>query len=604
MCRSSYSRISDTKKVDTVSNRIFCLLTRSSLLFLLAFCCSACLPSPPSSQTLPSPQPTALASPSQPTPPDSPSPTASSEPSEPISIVAVGDIMLGRFVSKYIERNGLTYPFSATHELLQADLALGNLESPLTTHQNLRPGPYRLPADPATIAGLEAAGFDALSLANNHALDAGPEGLQEAVQVLETAQIRPLGVGKDAEAARQIELIERGGLKIALLAANDVPDPQDQADEGQDWGRAPLDQAFLDQLKLARAQADLVIVLVHWGIEYSPTPSRRQLEQADKLVAAGADLILGSHPHVLQPIVEREVQGRRVLIAFSLGNFIFDQPFSQATSQSAILRMRANQNGLVDFQIDPLVIVNGQPQPLEPSDPQYAQILHQLGLTEQAQAKATPSRASAAAHSLHRFQSNSLVPLPALEAEKKILASSQTISTSLDLHGNGSQLLMELDEQGLAQLHAGPNLSDEVVWHNEDLNWFISQIAPGDADNDGRYEFLLIVWKRDENGQLGCHPFLLGWRGGRYRIIWGGSAIAKPIQAALIADSDGDGNNELIVIEGGTGPNQLGDRLVVLGWNGWQFEQQAESPIAPSKTLLLISDPAQPERVLIDSSQE
>jgi poly-gamma-glutamate capsule biosynthesis protein CapA/YwtB (metallophosphatase superfamily) len=514
--------------------------------------------------------------------------------------------MLARFVEKYIERNGLTYPFSATLDLLQADLSVGNLESPLThrrSPQDLRPGPYRLPADPSTIAALEAAGFDALSLANNHALDAGPEGLQEAVQVLEAAQIRPLGVGKDTEAARQIELIERNGLRIALLAANDVVDPQDRPDEGQNWGRAPLDQAFLERVRLARSQADLVIVLVHWGVEYSPTPSRRQLEQADKLVAAGADLIVGSHPHVLQPIVEREWQGRRVLIAFSLGNFIFDQPFSQATSQSAIVRIRADQNGLVDFAVDPLTIVNGQPRPLAASDPEYAQILHQLGLADQAQPEAKPSGETAEAHSLHRFQADKLIPLSALEADKTVIQTSQAISASLDLHGNGSQLLMELDQQGLARLHAGPSLSDEVVWQNEDLGWFISQIAPGDADNDGRYEFLLIVWKRDENGVLGCHPFLLGWRGGRYRIIWGGSALARPIQAALIADSDGDGNNELLVIEGGTEPHQLGDKLLVLRWNGWLFEQQAETSISPSKTLRLISDPTQANRLLIDTSE-
>jgi len=584
------------------------LLTHFSLLVLLVLACSACwaqtsTSQAPASPTLPTSTPTTQESLSLPTASSKPSPTIQSAPSEPISIVAVGDIMLGRFVGKYIERNGLTYPFSATLDLLQADLTLGNLESPLTTRrapQELRPGPYRLPADPATIAGLETAGFDALSLANNHALDAGPEGLQESVRVLEAAQIKPLGVGANLEAARQIHTIERNGLRIALLAANDVGDPQDRPDEEQGWGRAPLDETFLENVKIARSQADLVIVLVHWGVEYSPTPSRRQHEQADVLVAAGADLILGSHPHVLQPIVEREQQGRKVLIAFSLGNFIFDQPFSPATSQSAILRMHADRNGLLDFTVDPLVIVNGQPRPLAASDPQYSQILQQLGLAEQEQPTSTPDQS--AAPSLFRFQAERLSSAQAPVSEAPIVASSQILSASLDLHGNGSQLLIELSEAGLAQLHAGPHTSDEVVWHNEELNWYISQVAPGDADNDGRYEFLLIVWKPDERGVLSCHPFLLGWRGGRYRIIWGGSALARPIQAALIADSDGDGNNELLVIDGGSEPHQQGDRLVVLRWNGWLFEQQDASPIAPSNTLRLLADPEQPNQLLIETA--
>lgn len=572
---------------------------------LLMVCCSACLQDSPASQALPSPPPTNQTDTSLPTVTPQPSPPAQIAPSDPISIVAVGDIMLGRFVSKYIERNGLTYPFSATLDLLQADLTVGNLESPLTTRrapQDLRPGPYRLPADPASIAGLEAAGFDALSLANNHALDAGPTGLQEAVQRLEASQIRPLGVGKDRETARQIHLVECNGLRIALLAANDVADPQDRPDEGQGWGRAPLDEAFLESVKTARSQADLVIVLVHWGVEYSPTPSRRQQEQADALVDAGADLVLGSHPHVLQPIVERDYQGRRVLIAFSLGNFIFDQPFSQATSQSAILRMQADQTGLLDFEIAPLAIVNGQPRPLEASDPQYSQILQQLGLAAPEQPTPLAAGNQNANASLYRLQANRLTSVEPLQSETSILASSQIVSASLDLHGNGSQLLMELNEQGLVQLHAGPYTSDEVVWHNEELDWFISQIAPGDGDNDGRYEFLLIVWKPDERGVLGCHPFLLGWRGGRYRIIWGGSALARPIQAALIADSDGDGNNELLVIEGGSEPDQQGDRLVVLRWNGWLFEQQAASQITPSNTLRLLTDPEYPSQLLIETS--
>ncbi len=148
-----------------------------------------------------------------------------------IDLRAVGDVMLGRYVGAAAQQRGLGYPFAATTELLAGDLAIGNLESPLTERTELRPGPYRLPANPDFASPLREAGFDALSLANNHGLDAGPAGLQDATSALSSAGVAPLGAGPDAAAARELAIVERNGLRIALLAFNDVADPQDAADE-------------------------------------------------------------------------------------------------------------------------------------------------------------------------------------------------------------------------------------------------------------------------------------------------------------------------------------------------------------------------------------
>lgn len=502
-----------------------------------------------------------------------------------ITLAAVGDVMLGRYVGRMIATRGATYPFSATRELLAGDILLGNLESPLTTRRApalLRPGPYRLPADPAAVDGLRSAGFTALSLANNHALDAGPDGLAEAADVLQSAHIAPLGVGKERAAALQPVIIERNGLRIALLAANDVADPADQPDEEGHWGRAALDEAFLDAVRSAHKHADLVITLVHWGTEYAAAPGLRQREQATALVAAGADVVLGAHPHVLQPITVIEQAGRRALVAYSLGNFVFDQPFSPETSRSAVLRITLGRAGVLRYDAAPVAIVDGQPRPLAASDAAHAAVLRDLGLAPTDQA--TAPRTTPAAGTLVAYSWNGTT-FEAIPPPMTFAAPTRLVSATADLRGDGSRLLLTLDNNGSANLHNESTPASPIVWHNESPTWRITQILPGDSDNDGRYEFLLILWKPDDTGILRCHPFLLGWRNGRYRIFWGGSAVNEPIQMAALGDVDGDGQNELVVVEGGDAPAAQASSLSVWRWHGWGFERLWRTPIATAHSL-------------------
>lgn len=147
-----------------------------------------------------------------------------------------------------------------------------------------------------------------------------------------------------------------------------------------------------------------------------------------------------------------------------------------------------------------------------------------------------------------------------------------------DLRGDGEPLWAMLDADGMVTVRDGAGGSAPVVWRNEDPAWRFTRLAAGDADDDGRVELLLLLWQRDGAGRLRTQPYLLGWRGGRFKIIWGGSATATPIQDLALADLDADGRNELVVLEGGELPGDPGEHVAVWRWHGWGYELLWRSP--------------------------
>lgn len=171
------------------------------------------------------------------------------------------------------------------------------------------------------VARLRWAGFDVLGQANNHALDLGSAGLAETTSRLRTAGIATVGAGPDAEAAFQPLIREVDGVRLALLAFNAVPDPG-AARRETGWVRAEWDPArAASAVDAARDRADAVVVSFHWGYEYETRVDPAQRDAARALLQAGADLVVGHHPHVVQAF---EVDGDRC-VAYSLGNFVFDQ---------------------------------------------------------------------------------------------------------------------------------------------------------------------------------------------------------------------------------------------------------------------------------------
>lgn len=146
-----------------------------------------------------------------------------------------------------------------------------------------------------------------------------------------------------------------------------------------------------------------------------------------------------------------------------------------------------------------------------------------------------------------------------------------------DIRGNGHPLVAHRDAAGVVTVHEGSDPNAPIVWRNEADTWTIPRIDAGDPNDDGRIEYLLLLWKPDKQGIIRSHPFIMGWRGGHYRIIWGGSATRLPIQDCAIGDLDHDGQTELVVLEGGERPGVTGTHISVWHWHGWGFQREWQS---------------------------
>jgi poly-gamma-glutamate capsule biosynthesis protein CapA/YwtB (metallophosphatase superfamily) len=292
------------------------------------------------------------------------------------TIAFLGDVMLGRGVAQAhasLERPWALAMDGIRPDLQSADLALANLESPLTARPLLQAG-YDLRGPQAAADALSAAGIDFVSLANNHALDAGPEGLSDTQQAL-----RGAGVGWIGPQAQIVESSVQGQ-RIAFLAFEDI--------------NAPLDLAAAEQaVGQARSQAEWVVVAMHWGGEYRPAPDARQQQLAQALADAGADVVWGQHPHVLQRIdwVQGAGRQRATLVMYSLGNALFDQVEPMDGRRSALLLVQFDNGEIQNIQALPFVIDPRGGQVLAADEAQATRIMERLGpLAKQAPAP-TPS---------------------------------------------------------------------------------------------------------------------------------------------------------------------------------------------------------------------
>ena len=257
---------------------------------------------------------------------------------------AVGDVMLGRYVGKRVAREGMESASVGVHgELSRADLVLGNLECAVTHAPFTKSKRFLLRAEPSSIDALQRFGFGAMSLANNHSRDCGLIGIRDTQKALRSVGVEPVGPGLEPV------FLQRNGLKIGILGILDLP---------SHWeSDASLDLTLKD----LRSKEDVVVVMVHWGLEGSHDALSSQTALAKKLARLGVDLVLGSHPHVLQPVSWLSGFGdRRCLVAYSLGNFVFDAPRGDQR-QSMILSVDFGLNGIQRFKEIPVEIDHGFP---------------------------------------------------------------------------------------------------------------------------------------------------------------------------------------------------------------------------------------------------
>jgi poly-gamma-glutamate capsule biosynthesis protein CapA/YwtB (metallophosphatase superfamily) len=499
-----------------------------------------------------------------------------------IEMIAVGDVMLGRGVTKEAQ------PFAeAAPWLRTADLTLGNLECVIAETGTPRPGPYRLRAPLSTAGVLRDAGFDIIGLANNHALDFGPSALAETVQRLQEASIAVIGAGPDMETAVQPLFSEIGGLRLALLALNDVSDP-DGGTEKHGWTLSTWDrERAMAAIAAARAQADAVVVSVHWGYEHELRTDPAQRNAARVMLDAGADLVLGHHPHVVQgtEVDRRDLcqisSGLRDrFVAYSLGNFVFDQQQGE-TQQGIALRAFFDEQGLRAVQALP-VWAGPRPrlmrtdearsllsrvQPLEAVRCEPAGASHRLGFECQVLVKPDGEGCRA-------------VDVPQVAHIGPFRAG------AVDLTGDGvPEQVRRVGEQVVVY-------RDGVEAWRGLPDWRVVDLALGDPNDDGRGEILMALWKTvdvsDDPARTteSSHPFIVGYRGARYRILWGGSAVTDPIHEVELGDVDGDGVQELVVLEGPVAG--LHRTVSIWRWHGWGFSLMWRSPAGRYRDLTLI----------------
>ncbi|MGH3042956.1 MAG: CapA family protein [Gaiellaceae bacterium] len=266
-------------------------------------------------------------------------------PVRPVRLAAGGDVTLGDGVRTAIARYGPRWPWLSVAPVLRAaDVTVVNLETCVSTRGRPWPGKeFTFRGTPASLRVTRVfAGVDVGSLANNHSLDYGRAAFADTLRYARRYGIRTIGGGADLAQARRAAILTRGGLRIAFLGFSDVRPPGFDAGPDRSGATPALPAYIRTDVRKAERNADVVVVYFHWGIELDRTPNARQRTLAQIALRAGAAVVLGAHPHVLQP---RERRGDR-LIAWSLGNFVFDWN-SPGTDRTGILRFGLGARGVV-----------------------------------------------------------------------------------------------------------------------------------------------------------------------------------------------------------------------------------------------------------------
>lgn len=258
-----------------------------------------------------------------------------------VEIVLGGDVMLGRsvMVASLKKAQNPNYPFEKIQDVLKnADLTFVNLENPIIENCPFTEEGLTFCADPKMVLGLTFAGIDVVTLANNHTLNYGKEGLEKTSKFLEENGIKVTGMNNlIIQTKRETKF---GFLGFDLVYKNLTPEQ-------------------LELIKDSKTKVDVLIVGVHWGNEYQDKASKVQKDQAGQIVEAGADVIVGHHSHWVQE--REEIRGKPVY--YSLGNLVFDQMWSEETKKGLLVKLTFENKKLVQEEKIPTYIEKvGQPK--------------------------------------------------------------------------------------------------------------------------------------------------------------------------------------------------------------------------------------------------
>ncbi|MGG0410782.1 CapA family protein [Peribacillus simplex] len=294
--------------------------------------------------------------------------TVVSKSDQPLTMTMVGDVMMGRYVEEVTEKHGYEYLFRYMKPYFDnSDYVSGNYEHTAlkaeVSNYKEADTPIRLNSNTSGVQAVKDAGFSVMSLANNHMMDYEEQGLLDTIDEFKSTDMHYVGVGSNTtEAKNSIDYADVNGVRVATLGFTDVYG-KDAVSKNDKAGLLNSNPDLLFELigkarDAKQGNADLVVVNMHWGQEYSTSTTARQKDLAKAIIDAGADIIIGHHPHVLQSFDVHE-DG---IIFYSLGNFIFDQGWTR-TKDSAMVQYRLAEDGKATIDVVPLQIEEATPRP-------------------------------------------------------------------------------------------------------------------------------------------------------------------------------------------------------------------------------------------------
>jgi len=486
-----------------------------------------------------------------------------------LSLAAVGDVMLSRTVADKINRYGNSYPFLGVNRWLsETDVVFGNLETPLTPGRRILPNEMVFRSDPALASVLNNYNFSLLSLANNHTMNFGDEGIRSTFLSFRSAGLDYVGAGENFLAAVQPKYLESQGIKLAFLAYNDSDVvPQSYAADEETPGTVFMDVAVMTEaVRRAKQEADFVIVSIHSGQEYADQHNQRQEDFSKAAIDSGAELVIGHHPHVIQDI---EVYKGK-LIFYSLGNFIFDQMWSEEVRQSLGLKIYFTPEGISRAHLYPFRI-DDYSQPVSIKGEGAEKILRRLQFNYESRGVYMWDKEAG------DFKKEDLAVINLIKPNPGNLYRRLTS----DLNQNGLIETLELKAGSFSIEENGQSL-----WSSPD-NWWVEDFSLADSNGDGFSDINISAWRQD---QAMLNYFMIySLLDNKVSLIWESEALEAPVCRFLIRDFNEDGTNDFAVLEGDYNeqPECLSRNLAVWSWNGaslkniWRIPARGYSRIAP-----------------------
>jgi poly-gamma-glutamate capsule biosynthesis protein CapA/YwtB (metallophosphatase superfamily) len=500
-------------------------------------------------------------------------------------LVFVGDLMMGRYVNSYMAKSGFDAPFkNITPYISSADLAIGNLEGPIVP-TNVIPIPpaspnlLNLTGNQKVAPALARAGFDLLSLANNHAYDDKTQGITYTAAALRRAGMTPFGI--DSGAGQQPVIKEVHGLKLAFLGYTTILNIPGATGVGYVNVNLPATTATMTaEIKAAKTKADLVIVMMHWGTEYAVQPNASQRALAKMLVDAGADLVVGAHPHVAQGMELQTHDGHSIPVIYSLGNALFDQESKLDTRQGLSLQCIVDKNGVKSARLIPLEIIRDRTG-------------YVMNVQDNAAGQFAVQRAAqSTTDNTLKWQAlwDASQPSPGLAlAYRRPLDSDRS---SVEDLGTGAPTRVELDAGRLSvssyitptnRANPPPQSQWRAVW-TSDPDWRVTGYSVGDANGDGKPDLTYTLWKRQQTwerppggglqvnpngGDLLPHIFINSWERGVLNPLWHGSPRPAPALSAASAPI-GKGSKPLLAVLESSDPSveRAPGHLTLWAWTG------------------------------------